>query len=363
MRINMLNLKQQYDSIRDEVREAVDAVLESTAYVLGPRVKEFEAKVAEYIGVSDGIGVANGTDALHLSVKALGIGDGDEVITTPFTFFATTEAIMYEGAVPVFVDIDPETYCIDVKGIEEKITKRTKAIMPVHMFGHPADMKSIMQIAEKHGLMVIEDCAQSIGATIDGKKTGSFGNTGCFSFYPSKNLGAFGDGGLIALNDKAVAESILKFRNHGSAGGYLHEVVGINSRLDEIQAAILLVKLRRIDEFNALRSARAAQYTKLLSDKVTCPVERPGCRHVYHQYTLRHPERDRIKGKLAKEGIASTVYYPIPVHLQPALAELGLKKGALPQAELASEQVLSLPMYPELEESSVETIAGIIAGI
>lgn len=361
--IKMLNLKKQYEGIRQEIEEAVSSVLESTAYILGPRVKEFEAKVAEYIGVSDGIGVANGTDALHLSVKALGLTEGDEVITTPFTFFATTEAILYERATPVFVDIDPETYCIDVTKIEEKITDRTKAIMPVHMFGHPADMKAIMDIATRHGLVVIEDCAQSIGAHIDGKKTGSFGDTGCFSFYPSKNLGAFGDGGLITLNDSEVAESILKFRNHGSAGGYLHEVVGINSRLDELQAAILLVKLKRIDEYNALRRERAATYTSLIKDQVKCPVEMTGCYHVYHQYTIRHPERDRIKGKLAKEGISSNVYYPIPVHLQPALADMGLKKGSMPEAEKASEEVLSLPMFPELEESSVERIAGIISGV
>jgi dTDP-4-amino-4,6-dideoxygalactose transaminase len=319
--------------------------------------------VAEYIGVSDGIGVASGTDALHLSIKALGVGEGDEVITTPFTFFATTEAILYERARPVFVDIDPETYCIDTSRIEEKITDRTKAILPVHMFGHPADMKTIMDIADKHGLMVIEDCAQSIGAHIDGRKTGSFGNTGCFSFYPSKNLGAFGDGGLITLNDREVAENILKFRNHGSAGGYLHEVVGINSRLDELQAAILLVKLKRIDEYNALRRQRAATYTSLMKDHVTCPVERSGCHHVYHQFTVRHPERDRIKGKLAKEGISSNVYYPIPVHLQPALADMGIRKGSMPEAEKASEEVLSLPMFPELDEASVEKIADIISGV
>lgn len=361
--IKMLNLKQQYDGIRDEVLEAVSGVLESTAYILGPRVKEFEAKVAEYVGVSDGIGVASGTDALHLSVKALGIGEGDEVITTPFTFFATTEAILYERAVPVFVDIDPETYCIDASKIEEKITPRTKAIMPVHMFGHPADMKAIMEIASRHNLAIIEDCAQSIGASIDGKKTGSFGNTGCFSFYPSKNLGAFGDGGLITLNDKEVAESILKVRNHGSAGGYLHEVVGINSRLDELQAAILLVKLKRIDEYNALRRARAEQYTALLKDKIQCPVVRQGMEHVYHQYTIRHPERDRIKGMLAKEGIASTVYYPIPVHLQPAVAELDFRKGDFPETERAAAEVLSLPVYPELEERAVERIAEVISGV
>jgi dTDP-4-amino-4,6-dideoxygalactose transaminase len=361
--IQMLNLKKQYEGIRREVEEAVSAVLESTAYILGPRVKEFEAKVAEYVGVSDGIGVANGTDALHLSVKALGLTEGDEVITTPFTFFATAEAILYERATPVFVDMDPETYCIDVTKIEEKITNRTRAILPVHMFGHPADMNAIMDIARRHGLMVIEDCAQSIGAHIEGRKTGSFGNTGCFSFYPSKNLGAFGDGGLITLNDREVAESILKFRNHGSSGGYLHEVVGINSRLDELQAAILLIKLKRIDEYNDLRRQRAADYTSLLKDHVTCPVERPGCYHVYHQYTIRHPERDRIKGKLAKEGISSNVYYPIPVHLQPALADMGIKKGSMPEAEKASEEVLSLPIFPELDESSVEKIAGIISGV
>ena len=254
----MIDLKKQYLDIKDEVLHVLNEVLESAQYVLGKKGAELEEGIRKYHGVKDAIGVASGTDALHLSLKALGIGKGDEVITTPFTFFATVEAILYTGAVPVFVDIEPETYNMDVSLIEKKITKKTKAIMPVHIFGHPADMKAIMDIAARHKLRVIEDCAQSFGASQDGRKTGSFGDAGCFSFYPSKNLGAYGDGGMIVLNDSRVGDEIRKLRNHGSKGGYRHEGLGYNSRLDEMQAAILLVKFRRIDELNNKRREKAA---------------------------------------------------------------------------------------------------------
>ncbi|MCK4911268.1 MAG: DegT/DnrJ/EryC1/StrS family aminotransferase, partial [Thermodesulfovibrionales bacterium] len=303
-----------------------------------------------------------GTDALHLALKALGIGPGDEVITTPFTFFATAEAIIYEGAVPVFVDIEPDTFNIDVSAIEASITKRTKAILPVHVFGHPADMPAIMGLAKKHGLAVIEDCAQSFGATINGEQTGSIGDAGCFSFYPSKNLGACGDGGLVTVRDAAVADTIRSLRNHGFSGAYRHDTIGFNSRLDEIQAAILLIKLKHITRYNDLRREKARKYNALLGDKVRCPVERQGCMHVYHQYTITLPERDRIKKTLADAEISSMVYYPIPLHLQPALSGLGYKEGDFPVAERAAKEVLSLPICPELEEDDIARIAGAITG-
>jgi len=358
--IPMIDLKKQFSEIKDEIIEMMTGILESTQYILGPKVLELEQKIARYHGVSEAIGVASGTDALHLAVEALGIGEGDEVITTPFTFFATAEAIFYTGATPVFVDIEPDTMNIDPAKIEEKITERTKAILPVHIFGHPADMDKIVSMAKKHDLLIIEDCAQSFGAEIHGKKTGSFGDAGCFSFYPSKNLGAFGDGGMVLLPDPLVADDIRQLRNHGSKGAYKHEKVGFNSRLDEIQAGILLVKFKRIDVYNEKRRKRAALYNEFLSDSVMRPVERSGVKHVYHQYTLRSTKRDGLQKVLRDHDISSVVYYPIPLHLQEAVSFLGYKKGDFPVAEEAAEKVLSLPIYPELPEEAVEEIAAII---
>lgn len=358
--IPMVDLKRQFNDIKDEICAVITEVLESSQYILGPKVVELEKQIAAYHGVRDAVGVASGTDALHLAVEALGIGEGDEVITTPFTFFATAEAIMYTGATPVFVDIEPDTMNIDPIEIEKKITERTRAIMPVHIFGHPADMDRIGSLAQKYDLKVIEDCAQSFGAEFNGKKTGSFGDAGCFSFYPSKNLGAYGDGGMILLDDSAVTADIRKLRNHGSRGMYRHECVGFNSRLDEIQAAILLVKFRRIDAYNDLRRQKAALYNELLTGDIELPVERPGCRHVYHQYTIRTDNREKVQKVLQEKGASSVVYYPVPVHLQEAVSILGYKKGDLPVAEAAAEKVLSLPVYPELEESSIREIAEII---
>jgi dTDP-4-amino-4,6-dideoxygalactose transaminase len=360
IRVPMINLKQQCENLREEAVAALTEVFMSAHYVLGPRVERFETSVAEYIGTSGAVGVASGTDALHLAVKTLGIGPGDEVITTPFTFFATVEAIAYEDATPVFVDIDPETYNIDVTRIEAAITPRTKAIIPVHLYGHPAEMGAILDIAARHNLVVIEDCAQSFGASIDGKRTGSFGDAGCFSFYPSKNLGAIGDAGIITVKKADIFTDLRKFRNHGTAGLYLHADVGFNSRLDEVQAAILLIKLKRIDEYTARRRERAALYTELLKGTVKTPVELPGCMHVYHQYTIRHPERDRIREALAAAGIASNVYYPVPMHLQPAMEHMGLTRGALPVAEQAADEVLSLPICPEISEETVRQVADVI---
>jgi dTDP-4-amino-4,6-dideoxygalactose transaminase len=358
--IPMVDLKRQFSDIKEELFAALTEVLESSQYILGPRVHELEKMIAGYHGVSEAIGVASGTDALHLALDAIGIGEGDEVITTPFTFFATAEAIMYTGATPVFVDIEQDTMNIDPEKIEEKITERTKAIIPVHIFGHPADMKRIMPIAARYNLSVVEDCAQSFGAEIEGKKTGSFGDAGCFSFYPSKNLGAFGDGGMVLLNDEAIASDIRKLRNHGSKGAYRHESVGFNSRLDELQAAVLLVKLKRIDQYNSKRRLAAALYNTLFSDAVELPVERPGYFHVYHQYTIRSPRRDELQMHLRENDVSSVVYYPIPLHMQEAVSFLGYKKGDFPIAEETAERVLSLPIYPELEEADVRKIAGLI---
>lgn len=358
--IPMVDLSRQFTEIKDEIFGMMSLILESSHYILGPRVREFEEKVAEHCGAADAIGVASGTDALHLSVEALGIGEGDEVITTPFTFFATAEAIIYTGARPVFVDIEPETFNIDCSKLEEKISRRTKAILPVHLFGHPADMERIMEIAARHDLHVIEDCAQAFGADVKGKRVGSFGKAGCFSFYPSKNLGAFGDGGMITFPDGDLSDKLRSLRNHGSKGSYMHDSVGFNSRLDEIQAGILLVKLKRIDEYNRKRRRNAALYRSLLCDHVTCPSEKEGFCHVYNQYTITSGKRDEIQKSLKEHSISSVVYYPRPLHLQKALSYLGYREGDFPCAEKASGEVLSLPMYPELEGPAIEEIAGVV---
>ena len=361
--VPMVDLKKQFQEIKDDVFNVLTAILESSQYILGAKVSEFEKKVAVYHGVREAIGVASGTDALHLAIDALGIGEGDEVITTPFTFFATVEAILYTGATPVFVDIEPDTLNIDVSQIEANITGKTKAILPVHLFGHPADMRTILNIAKKHRLKMIEDCAQSFGAEANGKKVGSIGDAGCFSFYPSKNLGGYGDGGMIILNSTRVADTIRELRNHGSRGSYRHKRVGFNSRLDEIQAGILLVKIIRIDEYNRKRRQNASFYNNLLSDKVKCPVEKKGAYHVYHQYTIMSHKRDEIQQKLKENGISSVIYYPVPLHLQKALKFLGYQKGDFPVTEKAAKEVLSLPMYPELEESAIIKISKIIKDI
>jgi UDP-2-acetamido-2-deoxy-ribo-hexuluronate aminotransferase len=359
--IPMVDLKKQFNDIKQELFDVLTEVLESSQYILGPKVQELEKSIAAYHGVSEAVGVASGTDALHLALDAIGIGEGDEVITTPFTFFATAEAILYTGATPVFVDIEPDTMNIDPGRIEKSITRRTKAIVPVHIFGHPADMERIQAIAKEYSLSVIEDCAQSFGAGIKGQKTGSFGDAGCFSFYPSKNLGAFGDGGMVVLGDDAIAADIRKLRNHGSVGAYKHESVGFNSRLDEIQAAVLLVKLRRIDAYNQQRRQVASLYNTLLSGAVALPVERPGCTHVYHQYTIRTQKRNELQSHLRENNVSSVVYYPIPLHLQEAVSFLGYKKGDFPVAEETAEKVLSLPIFPGLEEVTVRKIADIIS--
>jgi UDP-2-acetamido-2-deoxy-ribo-hexuluronate aminotransferase len=361
--VPMIDLKRQFQEIKEEIFQVMTEIFGSGQYILGPRVSEFEKKIADYHGVSEAVGVASGTDAIHLSINAFGIGEGDEVITSPFTFFATVEAILYSGAMPVFVDVDAETFNIDTGQIETKITDKTKAILPVHLFGQMADMQEISKLAKKYGLKVIEDCAQSFSSNLNGKKAGSFGDTGCFSFYPSKNLGGYGDGGIITINDSMIADKVRKLRNHGSRISYIHEDIGFNSRLDEIQAGVLLVKFKYIDKYNLARRQKAALYTELLSDKVKCPVEKKGTYHVFHQYTIRSDKRDEIKKGLSDKGISSVVYYPVPLHLQEALRFLGYKEGDFPVSEKSAKEVLSLPIYPELEESVIERIAEIIKAV
>jgi dTDP-4-amino-4,6-dideoxygalactose transaminase len=358
MSVPMVDLKVQYDAMKDEIDSAVLEVIRNTAFILGPQGKALEQSIASYHGVKHAVGVASGTDALHLALRAADIGPGDEVITTPFTFIATAEAISYQGAVPVFVDIRSDTFNIDVTQIESHITKRTKAILPVHLYGQSADMTAIMAIARMHKLRVIEDCAQSFGADHRGTKTGAFGDLGCFSFFPSKNLGCYGDGGMVITNDAKLAERLQSLRNHGSKVRYYHDEVGYNSRLDEIQAAVLNVKFKRIESYNAGRIRSAALYKKHLSvPGIQTPVESGDGKHVYHQYTIKVKDRDAVKKRLDEAKMSSMIYYPVPLHLQAAYQGLGRKQGSLPVSEQAARDVLSLPMYPELTEEQIRTVA------
>ncbi|MBI4745558.1 MAG: DegT/DnrJ/EryC1/StrS family aminotransferase [Deltaproteobacteria bacterium] len=363
----MIDLKKQYLDIKDEVLSILNEILEGSQYVLGKRVLELEENVKKYHGVKEAIGVASGTDALHLSLKALGIGEGDEVITTPFTFIATAEAISYVGAKPVFVDIDPKTFNIDPIKVEEYISSRftahgsrIKAIIPVHLYGQAADMDPIMAIAKKHKLKVIEDCAQSFGGDYKGKMTGGFGEFGCYSFFPSKNLGCYGDGGMVTTNDTEMAEKVKALRNHGSKVRYYHSVIGYNSRLDEIQAAILRVKLKRMKRFNELRNRNAHLYSKMFEGTgITPPFEDDNGMHVYHQYTVKTSGRERIIEALAKEGIASAIYYPVPLHKQDVYKN-DYQGLSLPVTEKVSNEVLSLPIFPELTEEEIKKVVSTI---
>jgi dTDP-4-amino-4,6-dideoxygalactose transaminase len=358
--IPMLDLKQEFLQLQKEMKTAVMDVLKSAKYILGPRCTELEEKIANYHGVNHAVALASGTDALILSLKALGIGVGDEVITTPFTFFATVESIIICGAVPIFVDIDEDTMNITPEGILNKITKKTKAIIPVHIFGTPCDMPKIMEIAKKYNLHIIEDCAQSFGATINNKKTGTFGDTGCFSFYPSKNLGCYGDGGMVITNNPEVKDTLISLRNHGASATYVHDKIGINSRLDEIQAAILLIKFKQIDIMNNHRRDNALYYNSLLGSVVKCPIIPDKTECVFHQYTIRSKNRDKLKETLEKKQISSVIYYPVPMHLQPALSGYGYKKGDLPISERTALSVLSLPIYPGLIKEDIKRVADVI---
>jgi len=350
MPVPFFDITRQNHAQEQEIAAAIKEVVASGKYILGDYVVKFEKEFASYHGVKHAVGVASGTDALHLALKAYGIKAGDEVITPTFTFVATAEAIVYCGATPVFADIDPKTFNLDPTKIEAKITKKTKAILPVHLYGQAADMPAIMAIAQKHNLIVIEDCAQATGAVIGGKKVGTIGHAGCFSFFPTKNMGCFGDGGMITTNDDKTAEEIKVLRMHGSRSTYHHDIIGFNSRLDAIQAAILSVKLKILDELISRRQANALFYKKSLADisAIALPFELTGGQHSFNQFTLRVPSRDKLHGYLKDRGVSSMVYYPLSLHLQKAFANLGHKPGDFPGSEKAQAEVLSLPIFPEL---------------
>ncbi|MBS9387531.1 DegT/DnrJ/EryC1/StrS family aminotransferase [Dolichospermum lemmermannii CS-548] len=366
--IPAFDIKQQYATIETEVSAAVLAVLASGRYIGGPAITDFEQQFAAYNGVSECVACNSGTDALFLALRALGIGAGDEVITTPFTFFATTEVISAVGAIPVFVDIDATTFNLDVEKVAAAITAKTKAIMPVHLFGLPVDMTGLMEIAKAHNLAVIEDCAQATGASWENQKVGSIGHIGCFSFYPTKNLGGCGDGGAITTNDPAIATQLRILREHGSQVRYIHEEIGVNSRLDAIQAVILQIKLRYLDLWNNRRKQIADYYYEHLSQvsDIIVPQEFTSGVGVWNQYTIRisgerrngasGKYRDSVKNQMQEQGVNSMIYYPLPLHLQPVYKNLGYQPGQLPVAEQASQEVLSLPMFPELEQEQQDKV-------
>jgi dTDP-4-amino-4,6-dideoxygalactose transaminase len=359
--IPMLDLQAQYRTLQSELDAAVLEVLASGTYILGPNVGAFEREIAAALGVPGAVGLASGTDALRLALNVLGGGRGDEVITTPFTFIATANTISRTGARPVFADIDPRTFNLDPDEVERRITPRTCGIVAVHLYGQPANLDALLAIAERHGLWLLEDSCQALGATWHGQPVGSFGIAGCFSFYPTKNLGAVGDAGLLCSQSAAFVAQVELLARHGGRERYNAELVGYNSRLDEIQAAMLRIKLRYLDRWNDTRRRIAARYTELLRDTpVVTPYEMPGAGHVFHQYTIRAPQRDALAAMLATEGIGTMVYYPIPIHLQPLYRELGLKQGSLPESERAATEVLSLPIYPELSEERITFIASCI---
>jgi len=361
--IPMVNLKAQYVDIKDEIEKGIAETIANCSFILGPNVQAFEKEAAEYLGVKHAVGCASGTDALHLALRAEGIADGDEVITSAFTFIATAEAIKYVGATPVFVDIDPKTFNITVENIEEAITPKTKAVMPVHLFGQPADMVKIKALCDKHNLKLIEDCAQSFGARINGKQTGSIGNASGFSFFPSKNLGAFGDGGLVVTNSDETAKMIKMLRNHGSDVRYYHDVIGYNSRLDDIQAVVLRAKLKRLDQYNKARRHAAHLYSELMADlPLSTPYEDGLGEHVYHQYTLLCDRRDEVIQALQDKQIGCAVYYPVPLHQQNVFKE-ECKGVSLPVTESVAANCFSLPICPSLSDEEIKEIVAVIRGV
>lgn len=365
MKVPMLDLSEQYQELRTEVLEVLDQVMGSSRFILGDNVKKLEEDVAKYSNVAYGIGCGNGSDAIHIALQAMGVGPGDEVITTAFTFFATGGAIVRAGAKPVYVDIDPVTFNIDPEKIEDAITENTKAIIPVHLYGQMADMERISEIAKKHNLGVVEDAAQAIGAKHNGKSVGELGSAATYSFFPTKNLGAYGDGGMIVTDDADIAEKSSVIRVHGSKPKYYHHVLGYNSRLDELQAAVLNVKFPHLDRWSDLRREKASTYTSLLKEKlgdlVVTPVEKEGNHHVFHQYTLRVENRDELQNYLKEQGVSTMVYYPLPLHVQPVFADLGYKEGDLPETEKAAREAISLPMFPELKTEQQEYVVAKIA--
>jgi len=361
--IPMVNLKAQYADIKDEIEQGIAETIANCSFILGPNVQGFEKEAAEYLGVKHAIGCASGTDALHLALQAEGITEGDEVITSAFTFIATAEAIKYVGASPVFVDIDDKTFNITAELIEKAITPKTKAIMPVHLFGQPADLSKIKALCDKHNLKLIEDCAQSFGARINGQQTGAIGNASGYSFFPSKNLGAFGDGGLVVTNSDETAKMLKMLRNHGSDVRYYHDVIGYNSRLDDMQAVVLRAKLKRIDQYNQARRHAAHLYSELMADlPLQTPYEDGLGEHVYHQYTLLCDRRDEVIQALQDKQIGCAVYYPVPLHQQNVFKEecAGL---SLPVTESVAANCFSLPICPSLADDTIKEIVAVIRDV
>ncbi|MBI4169135.1 MAG: DegT/DnrJ/EryC1/StrS family aminotransferase [Acidobacteria bacterium] len=360
MSIPLVDLVAQYRSIRGEIDHALHAVLESGTFILGPQVKAFEEELAAYLGVRYAVGVASGTDALILTLRACGIGETDEVILPVYTFVATAGAVSQVGATPVFVDVDPRTYCLDAEQVEAAVTPRTRAIIPVHLFGHPADLAPILDVAARRRLRVIEDNAQALGAEYRGRKTGALGDAGCLSFFPSKNLGGYGDGGMVVTNDPMLADTIQKLRTHGGREKYQPEMSGFNSRLDELQAAILRVKLRHLAAWSERRRWIAGTYRTLLADiGAELPQEAPYARHVYHLYVLRTSQRDAVRDHLRSCGIASGVYYPRPLHRLAPYRRLGGGRG-FPHAELAAEETVAIPLYPEMGDDQINAVVSAV---
>lgn len=360
--VPLIDLKIQHRSIAAEIEAAIKNVCENTAFILSDEMKAFEQEFATYCGAKHGIGVANGTEALFLALKALGIGVGDEVIVPTNTFIATAAAVSHTGAVPVFVDCDPETYCIDPAKISGAITEKTKAIIPVHLYGHPADMDAIMSIARSCGLKVIEDCAQAHGTHYKGKQVGSIGDMSAFSFYPSKTLGAYGDAGMVLTNSGELCESLKLLRDNGRTSWYEHAIIGYNSRLDGLQAAILRVKFRYLDKWVEARRSHAARYRELLGDVegLVLPIEKAYGRHSYYVYVVRVKDRDTFMARLKEKGCGCGIHYPIPLHLQPAYAHLGGREGDHPVAEQYAKEIVSIPMFPEMTEAQLQEAAAII---
>ncbi|MEP6848200.1 MAG: DegT/DnrJ/EryC1/StrS family aminotransferase [Acidobacteriota bacterium] len=362
MKVPLLDLSEQNQALRPEIEAALGRVLDTNGFILGPEVAALEKELAEYCGAKYAVGCASGTDALLLALMAYDIGPGDEVITTPYSFFATVSSITRLGATPVFVDIDPATYNLDVSQVEAKITDRTKAIEPVHLYGQSVDMTALMDLSGRHGIPIVEDAAQAIGAEEGGKRVGSIGAIGCFSFYPSKNLGGMGDGGFLTTNDDELAVKLIALRNHGAEEKYYHKWVGLNSRLDGFQGAVLRVKLPHLDHWTERRQQNAATYSSLFTDaglteEVGLPAERENVRHIYNQFVVRIPgRRDELKQFLANNDIGSDIYYPVSLHLQECFEYLGYKAGSLPESERASKETLALPIFPELRPEQIEYV-------
>ena len=361
MNIPVFDLKRQYENLKTEIDNAFKSVLENGIFVLGENVKRFEEEFADYLGAGFAVGVGSGTEALHLSLKACDIGYGDEVITVPNTAVPTISAISFAGAKPVFVDITPDTYTMDLRKVEERITDKTKAILPVHLYGHSTEMEQIMKLAKAHNLRVIEDACQAHGAKYNSKNAGTIGDMGCFSFYPTKNLGAYGDGGMVVTNNEELYKKLIMLRNYGEVKKFTSKIEGFNSRLDEIQSAVLRVKLKYLDEWTNKRREIATMYHQLLyNSNVQLPCERQWAKHVYHLFVIRVNKRDALKDYLHERGVGTQIHYPIPIHLQDAYKRLGHKAGDFPISERNAEEILSLPIYPELTTEEIEAVAGLI---